>query len=190
MKVVALSGSPSPMSRTAALADYVCTQVGRAGIDLAHVRIADLPPAALLAGDAKDQAIAAAIRQLEAAEGLVIATPIYKAAYSGLLKSFIDLLPQFAFKDKVVLPLATGGTLAHVLALDYGLRPVLQSLWPRHVVRCYFVLDRLIEPGQEAVIRDETVRLELDGVIDAFVGALSPRAVTRDALLSESHGVA
>ena len=45
-----------------------------------------------------------------------MATPIYKASYSGVLKAFLDLLPQFAFGGKVVLPLLTGGTAAHVLA--------------------------------------------------------------------------
>src|SRR5256885_12419558 len=41
---------------------------------------------------------------------VVVATPIYKASYSGVLKSFLDLLPQFGLAGKVVLPLATGGT--------------------------------------------------------------------------------
>ena len=69
-----------------------------------------------------------------AARGLVIATPVYKAAYSGLLKTFLDLLPQFGLREKVILPLVTGGTPAHVLAIDYALRPVLNSLDPLHIV--------------------------------------------------------
>ncbi len=56
---------------------------------------------------------------------MVIGTPVYKAAYSGLLKSLLDLLPQYALAGKTVLPLATGGSTAHVLAIDYALRPVL-----------------------------------------------------------------
>src|SRR5918912_82296 len=47
-----------------------------------------------------------------------------KAAYTGLLKAFLDLLPQYALGGKTVLPLVTGGTPAHVLTVDYALRPV------------------------------------------------------------------
>jgi FMN reductase len=63
---------------------------------------------------------------------VVVATPVYKAAYSGLLKVFLDVLPQTALKGKLVLPLATGGSPHHMLALDYALRPVLQSLGAPH----------------------------------------------------------
>ena len=50
------------------------------------------------------------VDQLEQASGVIIATPIYKAAYSGALKALLDLLPQQAFAGKVVLPIATGGS--------------------------------------------------------------------------------
>ncbi|GAA3495112.1 hypothetical protein GCM10019016_022120 [Streptomyces prasinosporus] len=43
------------------------------------------------------------------ADGVVIGTPVYKAAYSGLLTALLDLLPQYALTGKTVLPLATGG---------------------------------------------------------------------------------
>ena len=59
---------------------------------------------------------------------VIVATPIYKAAYSGLLKVFLDLLPAEALRGKTVLPLASGGSVAHLLALDYALKPVL-SRW-------------------------------------------------------------
>ena len=74
------------------------------------------------------------------ADAVVVTTPVYKAAYSGLLKAFLDVLPQFALRDKVVLPLATGGTPAHVLAIDYALRPVLASLAPSAITPGWFVL--------------------------------------------------
>ncbi|WP_372430482.1 NAD(P)H-dependent oxidoreductase [Janibacter melonis] len=47
-----------------------------------------------------------------------------------MLKTFLDLLPQDALRGKVVLPVATGGSPAHVLSVDYALRPVLASLAP------------------------------------------------------------
>ena len=89
--------------------------------------------------------IARAIKRLAASDGVAFITPIYKASFSGLMKLFIDALPQFGLKDKVAMPLATGGTTAHVLALDYGLRPVLQSLGARHIVQSFFVLQSEID---------------------------------------------
>ena len=73
------------------------------------------------------------------ADAIVVATPVYQAAYSGLLKVFLDLLPQFAFRGKAVLPIVTGGSPAHVLAVDYALRPVLANLGAAHIGQGWFV---------------------------------------------------
>ncbi|NEE56082.1 FMN reductase (NADPH), partial [Streptomyces sp. SID8455] len=86
------------------------------------------------------------------ADGIVIGTPVYKAAYSGLLKTLLDLLPQYALTGKTVLPLATGGSTAHVLALDYALRPVLSSMGAAHIVQGWFVLDRHITTGEDGSV--------------------------------------
>lgn len=155
--VVAISGSPSRTSKTAGIADYVLRKLNGPELATRHIVLRDLPAQALLAADAQDDRIAQATAAVEAADGLVIATPIYKASYSGLLKSFLDLLPQFAFAGKAVLPTASGGSLAHVLALDYGLRPVLQSMGARHIVQSQFVPEahvRVVDGGVE--IGEET----------------------------------
>ena len=105
-----------------------------------------------------------------AASGVVIATPVYKAAYTGVLKTFLDLLPQFGFADKVVLPLATGGTIAHVLAIDYALRPVLHALNARHVVGGLFILDKLLERAEDGSLRIENeTRKQLESVLSEFL---------------------
>jgi FMN reductase len=83
------------------------------------------------------------------ARAVVVATPVYKAAYSGVLKVFLDLLPQTALRDKVVLPLATGGSPHHMLALDYALRPVLQSLSARHILPGVYATDSQVTPLPE-----------------------------------------
>ena len=58
-----------------------------------------------------------------------------------MLSVFLDLLPQTALKGKAVLPLATGGSPHHMLALDYALRPVLQSLGARHILPGVYATD-------------------------------------------------
>lgn len=156
LSVIAISGSLSPNSKTALLVDHVLSQLGTNGIDRSHVRLQDLPADALLSADCRDRR---EVKDIEAgiaqAHGVIIATPIYKSSYSGILKAFLDALPQFAFAGKTILPLATGGSLAHVLALDYGLRPVLHSMGARHVVQSHFVLDRNL--GSLAASMDATL---------------------------------
>ena len=99
---------------------------------------------------------------------------MYKAAYSGLLKALLDLLPQYALEGKTVLPLATGGSIAHVLAIDYALRPVLSAMGAAHVVQGWFVLDRhitLLEAGGITV--DPAAGDALERVVDRFSQLLS-----------------
>lgn len=143
--VTAVSGSPSARSKTACLVDHVLHRLTGELAGMRHIRLADLDGAALLQGRFGEPGLATAASAIAQADGVIIATPIFKASFSGLLKSFLDGLPQFALAGKTVLPLATGGSPAHVLALDYGLRPVLQSMGARHIVQGVFVNAAQIE---------------------------------------------
>jgi len=173
--IVAISGSPSTPSRSGALANHVAADLRTRGFELASITVRDLPAAELLTGRTGDPAIAAAIALVERADALVIATPIYKAAYTGVLKAFLDLLPQLAFTGKVVLPLMTGGTIAHVLALDYALRPVLVSLGAQHIVNGLFVLDRTLELSERGLAIDADVEQRLAGIVDDFAASVLRR---------------
>ncbi|RJQ81967.1 FMN reductase (NADPH) [Pseudonocardiaceae bacterium YIM PH 21723] len=174
-RIVVLSGSPSASSRTAVLAAHVAARLTAQGHTIQVIKVRDLPPAALLAGNTADPQIAAAVAAIESADGVVAASPVYKASFSGLLKTLLDLLPQFALAGKVVLPVLTGGTQAHVLALDYALRPVLSSLGADHIVPGWFVLDRTID--KETGPHPE-VHGPLHTVVDRFSIALrAPVAV-------------
>ena len=92
---------------------------------------------------------------------------------SSIPPTFLDLLPQFGLGGKVVLPFATGGTLAHVLAIDYALRPVLFALNALHVVNGLFILDKSIErrSGGGLDVNPE-VHARLEGVVTDFVTSL------------------
>ncbi len=108
-------------------------------------------------------AVVAAAAQVERAEVIVVATPVYKAAYSGVLKAFLDLLPQTALKGKTVLPLATGGSPHHMLALDYALRPVLQALGAAHILPGIYATDAqvvVLPEGGYQVLPEIAVRLD------------------------------
>jgi FMN reductase len=73
-------------------------------------------------------ALAAAIETVSGADGLIAVTPIFSTSYSGLFKSFIDVLDPVALTDLPVLIGATGGTERHSLALEYAMRPLFTYL--------------------------------------------------------------
>ncbi len=167
MSVLLVAGSPTDHSRSSALLDRVQQRL-RARLTerqqaIHRLRIRDLSPQALLLADWGHPSVACAIDQVASAQALVIATPVYKAAYSGVLKVFLDILPQTALKGKVVLPLATGGSPHHMLALDYALRPVLQSLGAQHILPGVYATDAQIpktEDGQYQIGDEIAVRLD------------------------------
>ena len=174
MSILLLAGSPSERSRSAALLDAVAARLAGRGITIERLHIRDLSPQALLLADTGHRSIAVAADLVQRSRAIVIATPVYKAAYSGVLKVFLDLLPQTALKNKVVLPLATGGSPHHMLALDYALRPVLQSLSARHIL-----------PGVYATDSQVTLLPEGGHHITADVGARLDEAV--NGLVQEAH---
>ena len=142
MNILLIGSSPTVPSRSAALLASVGDKLRSiAGVQLSSLSIRDLPPHTLLHADWNNASLAQAIAAVDRADALVISTPIYKAAYSGLLKAFLDLLPQYGLRDKAVLPLASGGSPNHMLALDYALRPVLQSMGPRLVLPSIYAID-------------------------------------------------
>ncbi|WP_439587790.1 NADPH-dependent FMN reductase [Hydrogenophaga sp.] len=149
MSILLIAGSPSEHSRSAALLDAVYQRLGLRHALIERLHIRDLSPQALLLADVGHKSIRAALSQVETARAIVVATPVYKAAYSGVLKVFLDLLPQSAFKGKAVLPLATGGSPHHMLALDYALRPVLQSLAARHILPGVYATDAQIPKDED-----------------------------------------
>ncbi|MGX2993608.1 NADPH-dependent FMN reductase [Streptomyces sp. JNUCC 64] len=175
--VLSVSGSPSATSRTARLLRHLDDRLRAQGHEVISLDVRTLPAEALLGADFAHPAIVRAGALFEQADGVVIGTPVYKAAYSGLLKSLLDLLPQYALAGKTVLPLATGGTNAHVLAIDYALRPVLTSMGADHIVQGWFTLDRQItvEADDRLVLAPEADRA-VTQVLDRFSATLgAPR---------------
>lgn len=183
MTALLIAGSPSQRSRSAALLDSVGLRLGARGAQTEYLHIRDLNPQALLLADTHHHSISQAVAQVAQARVLVVSTPVYKAAYSGVLKVFLDLLPQTALQGKTVLPLATGGSPHHMLALDYALRPVLQSLGAKHILPGIYATDAQVTvtpEGAYAVGRDISTRL--DDAVHALVTETlrpSPAQATR-----------
>lgn len=174
MTILLLAGSPSSPSRSTRLLHYAGERLALRGHRAHSLQVRDLPAVALLQADFGNAGLTAARALVAAADALVIATPVYKAAYSGVLKTFLDLLPQDGLKGKLVLPLATGGSQSHMLALDYALRPVLSALGAHHVLPSIYATDAQVlwTPAKGLALDADIARRIADGV-DTLADALT-----------------
>ena len=134
MNVLLLGGSPSAPSTTWRLLQLFGERLGALGHRSVALQVRQLPAEALLQADTGDAVLREALALVAEADAVVVGTPVYKASFSGVLKTFLDLLPQDGLAGKLVLPVATGGSQSHMLALDYALRPVLAALGARHIL--------------------------------------------------------
>ena len=176
--VLSVSGSPSASSRTGKLLRHLDTRLVAQGHRVIPLDVRTIPAEALLGADFTHPAIVEATELFARADGVVVGTPVYKASYSGVLKALLDLLPQYALAGKTVLPLATGGSTAHVLAIDYALRPVLSSMGAAHIVQGWFTLDKDITAEEDGSLTVAPGAAEaLTQVVDQFSAALGHRPV-------------
>lgn len=131
MKLVVVSAGLSVPSSTRLLADRLAAAVGRtAEVDVWVVELRELAVdiAHHFTNGFSGQALSAALDAVAGADGLVVVTPVFSASYSGLFKSFFDLVEPEALAGKPVLVAATGGTARHSLVLDHALRPLFSYL--------------------------------------------------------------
>jgi FMN reductase len=138
-RLVVVTAGLSQPSSTRLLADQLAAATtralrGRLGPDApVHVDVVELRDLAhaitdnLLTGFPAG-ALADAVRRVREADAVIAVTPIFTASYSGLFKSFVDVLEDGALDGTPVLLGATAGTPRHSLALEFALRPLFAYL--------------------------------------------------------------
>jgi FMN reductase len=113
----------------------------------------------LLAGFASP-ALETAIAAVTGADGVIAVTPVYTTSYSGLFKSFIDILDPQALAEMPVLLGATGGTERHSLALDYAMRPLFAYLHAVTVPTAVYAASADWGAGEDASVGSLPQRIE------------------------------
>lgn len=172
--ILAIAGSPSHPSRTYAILEHAAKTLSEQGLNLDIISVRDIPAEDLAYGRYDSLALEKPKALLEKASGVIIATPIYKAAYTGVLKAFLDLLPQKALQGKIVLPVATGGTIAHLLSVEYALKPVLSELGARHILSTVYAVDKQIQIQPNGGVQlDEEIDQRLQEVLKEFAQAVN-----------------
>lgn len=160
MLVVSLGGSPNLKSRSNALLDRATHWLQLRGVEVVSYRVRDFAAEDLLFARFDSPAIEQLIEQVSRADGVLVATPVYKASFSGALKTLLDVLPEGALNHKVVLPIATGGSNAHMLAVDYALKPVLAALKAQEMLHAIFADDSQIAYGENGAAAQLAPALE------------------------------
>ncbi|GAA3480428.1 FMN reductase [Streptomyces yanii] len=136
MKLTVVSAGLSTPSSTRLLADRLAESARDGLTARGHEASTEVVELRELAGDIANHLVtgfppprlSAAIDAVTAADGLIVVTPVFTASYSGLFKSFFDLIDPDALTGKPVLVAATGGTARHSLVLEHALRPLFAYL--------------------------------------------------------------
>ncbi|MGW7723529.1 FMN reductase [Streptomyces canus] len=175
MKLVVVSAGLSVPSSTRLLGDRLAAAVGRAAeVDVQVVELRDLAVeiAQNFTNGFPGRALAAAQEAVAGADGLIVVTPVFSASYSGLFKSFFDVLEPEALEGKPVLIAATGGSARHSLVLEHALRPL------------FAYLKAVVVPTGVYAASEDWGAEGLDGRIERAAGELA----TLMAGLSVGHG--
>lgn len=173
IKIVFITGGNRERSRLTGLIQFAKQYLERERIQIDIIQVHQLEARALIEADYAAVDIQTANQKVLEADGIIIFTPIFKAAYSGILKTYLDLLPPKAFERKTVLPLAIGGSVGHVLAIQYTLDPVIKELGAELIHRGRFVVDKQIELTEENTFKlAEEVESRLTQTLAEFEDAL------------------
>ena len=124
---IAVLGSPIPNSSSKKITQLVLDSLESKGWKTYIIELSELPSDALLLRS-KSDIVDSALNSVEAADLVILATPTYRATYTGLMKVFFDQFPQDALQGKLALPIQTGGSADHSLTIEYGMSPMVRSL--------------------------------------------------------------
>lgn len=146
IRAVVVVGNPKPASRTADAACRLATALGADEIEL--IDVVTLGTGLL---EWRNPDVAAAVAKVQAAHIAVVASPTYKAAYTGLLKLFLD---QFAtgsgMQGVIAVPLMLGAAPGHQMAGELMLKPVLVELGATVPAPAVFQLDSTYQDDPKA----------------------------------------
>ncbi len=145
-QVVILSGSPSAASRSTLVARALASEVEAAGLRTVAWALGDFDPSDVVFGRSSTPALTRFIESVKAAAALVLASPVYKASYSGALKAVVDVVPPDALTGRPALGIATARLPAHGPEVDRAYR-ALFSFFKARAVDTLVVLDDEVNVG-------------------------------------------
>lgn len=158
MTILIINGANNTSSRINGVAQYI-KQTAK---NVEEIIVHQLPAEALITADYTSEIIQQANEQVAKADTVIVLTPVYKAAYSGILKTYLDLIPQKGLVGKTILPIAVGGSYHHLLAIDYALKPVLSAIGATNVLQGVYIVDQQIARTETGFTIDAQIEARLN----------------------------
>nr|WP_308378022.1 CE1759 family FMN reductase [Streptomyces sp. ISL-98] len=158
-------------------------------VDQGHAVSIEVVELRALVGDVANQFVtgfapprlAAAIDAVTGSDGLIAVTPVFTASYSGLFKSFFDVIAPDALTGQPVLVAATGGTARHSLVLEHALRPLFAYLRAAVVPTAVYAASEDWGSGGDEYTDGLPARVRrAGGGLAALMAARPPRADPED----------
>jgi FMN reductase len=163
MRIAVVTGNPKPASRThnvaLAVADALATALTEPAVPPALV--VDLAEHASDLFDWSAPELSRLTAEVAAADVAVFASPTYKAAYTGMLKAFLDRYGSNGLAGTIAVPVMTGGWAGHSLAVEVHLRPVLVELGATVPSRGLYVTEPELADLDAAVAKWATAAIPL-----------------------------
>ena len=146
-------GNPKARSRTLELGEAVAAAAADAagvdGADRLTVDLADFGPQLF---DWSSTQVKETVEEIRACSLVIVASPTYKASYTGLLKSFLDWFSTTDLLGVTVVPVMTGAGAHHALAVEVHLRPVLVELGATLPTRGLYVTESELAAADDVII--------------------------------------
>ena len=153
MQIAVVTGNPKPASRTHGVALAVADVLAAALPGATTHPVVDLAGHAPRLFDSSAAELSRLTAAVAAADVAIFASPTYKAAYTGMLKAFLDRYGGDGLAGTVAVPVMTGGWPGHLLAVEVHLRPVLVELGAIVPARGLFVTEPDISAPDAAIAK-------------------------------------
>lgn len=159
LNIVAVSGGLNNPSKTESLVQAILDELGQATpINVHFIKFSEIGH--LLGGaiyrNQLPQCVQDDLAAVEAADALIVGTPVYRASFTGLFKHFFDFVEQTALVDVPVLLAASGGSDRHALVLEHQLRPLFSFFQAQTLPIGVYATDRDFTP--EYTIKSEHIQ--------------------------------
>lgn len=165
LKAIIINGGNSLSSRLIGVQLEIEKLLIEHNVAYESIIVHQLPAHDLITANFASPTIISNSQKVEEADIVILLTPVFKGAYSGILKTFLDLLPQKALEGKSVIPVAIGGSIAHLLTLEYALKPVVSILGATHVTSPVYVVDKQITKENETFVVEHDVIYRLENAV-------------------------
>ena len=153
--ILSLAGHPTATPSSTAILEYIHQYLGRRDINSHTLKLRCLPTEPLLHANAEAGSMQDAAARVAQADGIIISSPVFKSSYPAVLKAYLDILPNFALRDKVILPIVTGSSAGQMLMLEYALKPVLSTMGANHILDGVFLTESQVQYGHGGVLHLE-----------------------------------